>query len=100
MSNPHTLQLDKSEHNRPTEARIRVKIPKKYHYEPIISRLASQHDLEVNILSAMLGANAEGDGWFDLLLRGSSQEIDSALIYLSDLDIDVLHNSGEEPDGW
>jgi hypothetical protein len=54
----------------------------------------------VNILAAMLGANAQGDGWFDLLLRGNSQEIDSALIYLSDLDIEILHKAGTQTDGW
>ncbi|NJK46842.1 ABC transporter [Candidatus Gracilibacteria bacterium] len=100
MSNPNILNLDETERNRPTQARIKIKIPKKYHHEPIVSNLASRHDLNVNILAAMLGANARGDGWFDLQLSGSSQAIDSALIYLCELDIEIWKESDLERDGW
>ncbi len=86
---------------RPTEVRIALRIPRTFHQEPVISQLASRHNLEVNILAAILGKNAEGDGWFDLQLRGDSQQIDSALIYLSDLNIEVWNGSKtEETDGW
>jgi NIL domain len=100
MSNPNILNLDCTERNRPTQARLKIKIPKKYHHEPIVSNLASLHDLKVNILAAMLGANAQGDGWFDLELFGSSQAIDNALIYLCDLDIEMWKESDLEKDGW
>ena len=86
------------ETNRTTEQRIRIRIPKHYHQEPVISQLVSQYRLTVNIVAALLGANAQGDGWFDLELKGSHAEIDAALMYLSELDLEVWQ--GEEPDGW
>jgi hypothetical protein len=86
---------------RPKEVRIAVKIPRSFHKEPIISQLASCHHLEVNICAAILGKSGEGDGWFDLQLRGNSEQIDSALVYLSDLDIQIWNTSkSEEMDGW
>jgi ABC-type methionine transport system ATPase subunit len=100
MSNSNILNLDRADRNRPTQARIKIKISKKYHHEPIVSNLASRHDLKVNILAAMLGANAQGDGWFDLVLSGHSQAIDNALIYLSDLDVEIWKESDSERDGW
>ncbi len=51
--------------------RIRLRIPKDYHQEPVISRLVSDYGLIVNITAAILGANAVGDGWFDLELQGT-----------------------------
>lgn len=85
---------------RPTQTRIKVQIPRQYHQEPIISHLASQYGLEVNILAALLGTTSQDSGWFDLELRGSAEQINSALIYLSDLDITLWHRSGDETDGW
>lgn len=52
--------------------RIQLRIPKDYHQEPVISRLVSDYGLTVNITAAILGANAVGDGWFDLELQASS----------------------------
>lgn len=86
---------------RPQEVRIAVRIPRNFYQEPIISQLASRHHLEVNIVAAILGKSGEGDGWFDLQLRGDSHQIDSALVYLSDLDIEIWNSSkAEEIDGW
>lgn len=84
---------------RPTHTRIRIRIPKDYHQEPIISRLISEHGLTVNITAALLGGNAQGDGWFDLELRGTAQQIQSGLIYVDELDLEVWHEATEE-DGW
>ncbi|GAP97675.1 NIL domain-containing protein [Leptolyngbya sp. NIES-2104] len=83
---------------RTTEQRIRLRIPKHYHQEPVISHLVSHYDLTVNIVAAILGANANGDGWFDLNLQGSSANIEAALSYLDELDLEVWR--GEESDGW
>lgn len=83
---------------RTTEQRIRLRIPKHYHQEPVISHLVSQYDLAVNIVAAILGANANGDGWFDLDLKGNSANIQAALDYLDELDLEVWQ--GEESDGW
>lgn len=90
----HTATHD----DRTTEQRIRLRIPKHYHQEPVISQLVSQYQLTVNIIAAILGANANGDGWFDLELKGSNTNIEAALSYLTELDLEVWR--GEESDGW
>lgn len=82
------------------QTRIRIQIPQRYRQQPIISELAQLHGVKVNIVAAILGANAEGDGWFDLMLDGSPQQIDSALIYLAELNVRIWHESSSEPDGW
>ncbi len=73
--------------------RIRLRIPKEYHQEPVISRLVSDYGLTVNISAAILGSNAIGDGWFDLDLQGTTAQIDSALIYLNDLNLQIWDGS-------
>ncbi len=88
MTNDNTL----------TNKRIRLRIPKEYHQEPVISRLVSDYSLTVNISAAILGSNAIGDGWFDLDLQGTSSQIDNALIYLNDLDLEIWDES--ETDIW
>lgn len=86
--------------NRSTRTRIRIRIPKEYNDEPVISRLISHHGVTVNIAAALLGANARDDGWFDLELRGTSLQIQSALIYLDELDLEIWGESDKEEDGW
>ncbi|MFN6563151.1 MAG: NIL domain-containing protein [Nostoc sp. ChiSLP01] len=75
--------------NTTTNKRIRLRIPKDYHQEPVISRLVSDYNLTVNITAAILGANAVGDGWFDLELKGTEAQIQSGLAYLHDLELEV-----------
>ncbi|MGG6296873.1 NIL domain-containing protein [Leptolyngbya sp. AN02str] len=82
-----------------TSRRIRIRVPKTYHQEPVISRLISQYRLTVNITAALLGANAKEDGWFDLELTGEARHLDSALTYLDELDLEVWHGE-DESDGW
>lgn len=89
-----------SDDGRPTQARVRIRIPKSYHHEPVISRLVSHYGLTVNIVAALLGANARDDGWFDLELSGPARHIDSAMIYLNELDLDVWPDSDSGVDGW
>jgi hypothetical protein len=98
--NIHRLNSVDVDDRRPTQTRIRVRIPKNYYQEPIISRLISHHGLTVNIAAALLGANARDDGWFDLELRGSQEQIQSGLIYLDELDLEIWHDSTEQEDGW
>ncbi|MBD2448832.1 NIL domain-containing protein [Nostoc sp. FACHB-152] len=69
--------------------RIRLRIPKDYHQEPVISQLVSDYGLTVNITAAILGANAVGDGWFDLDLKGTDTQIQNALNYLQHLELEV-----------
>jgi hypothetical protein len=75
------------------QKRIRLRIPKEYHQEPVISRLVSDYGLTVNISAAILGSNAVGDGWFDLDLQGTATQIGSALIYLKDLGLEIWDES-------
>lgn len=103
IHNNQTLEIEPEidrEDSRLTQTRIRIRIPEKYHQEPVISNLISQEGLKVTINAAVLGSNAKGDGWFNLLLEGSPKQINSALIYLSDLDVEVWHESSGDRDGW
>lgn len=86
--------------NRPTKTRIKIRIPKNFHEEPVISRLVSDHGVTVNIAGALLGANARDDGWFDLELLGTKTQIQSALIYLDELNLEIWSQSNPEEDGW
>jgi len=87
--------------NRQTQLRIRIKIPQKYHQEPVISKLISDHELTVNLNAALLGANASNDGWFDLDLQGTTPQIQSALIYLAELDVEIWSKSTDpEAEIW
>jgi hypothetical protein len=95
-----TTYLQLIEHKRPTQVRLRLRIPKKYHQDPILSQLASRHNLDINFHAAVLGANANGDGWFDVSLRGTSEQIVNGFLYLNELDVEVLHRSLDEVDGW
>jgi ABC-type methionine transport system ATPase subunit len=78
--------------NQLTHKRIRLRIPKDYHQEPVISRLVSNYGLTVNITAAILGSNGIGDGWFDLDLQGTSAQIESALTYINDLNLEIWHD--------
>ena len=85
--------------DRHTQTRIKIRIPKNLHDEPVISRL-SQHHVTVNIVAALLSANQRDDGWFDLELRGTKSQISSALTYLNELDLEIWGQSHPEEDGW
>lgn len=84
--------------NRHTLKRIRIRIPKQYHQDPVISHLVSEYNLTVNITAAILGGNANGDGWFDLELRGTVTNIRRSLDYLKELDLEIWTEA--ETDGW
>ncbi|AFY81451.1 NIL domain-containing protein [Oscillatoria acuminata] len=87
--------------SRPTHLRIRIRIPKEYQEEPIISRLISDHELTVNLNAALLASNIKNDGWFDLDLRGKKCQIDSAMIYLNDLDVEIWSKSTDpDEENW
>ncbi|MBW4616701.1 MAG: NIL domain-containing protein [Desmonostoc vinosum HA7617-LM4] len=75
--------------NQIVHKRIRLQIPKNFHQEPVISRLVSDYSLTVNITAAILGANAVGDGWFDLDLQGTTINIDAAINYLKNKQLQI-----------
>jgi hypothetical protein len=78
-----------SDKNLLTSQRIRVRITKEYHQEPVISRLVSDYGLTINIRAAFLGQDAISDGWFDLDLQGNESQIAHGLIYLQELKLEV-----------
>jgi ABC-type methionine transport system ATPase subunit len=86
--------------DRQGKARIRIQIPSHYQKEPIISQLASQYCLEVNILAAILGANAQGSGWFDLQLTGQPDNLNQGLAYLQQLGVEILATSEPANENW
>jgi ABC-type methionine transport system ATPase subunit len=91
------MQTITSDH-RLTQRRVRLRIPKRLHQEPIISQLISNYHITVNITAAILGANANGDGWFDLELRGANSHIEHALSYINDLGLEIWRET--DHDGW
>ena len=92
------MQASTTDDNRLTHKRIRIRIPKQYHQDPVISRLISDYNLTVNITAAILGGNGNGDGWFDLELRGTIANIRRSLDYLNELDLEIWNDT--ETDGW
>ncbi|AFY73882.1 NIL domain-containing protein [Synechococcus sp. PCC 7502] len=94
------LLPDAGDNDRLTTARITMRVPQNYHKEPIISRLVSDHGLTVNIVAAILGENAKEDGWFNLELEGTSHQIQSALVYLEELDLEIWDKSASDDDTW
>ncbi|NJK76176.1 MAG: ABC transporter [Microcoleus sp. SU_5_6] len=91
---PHSETGD----NRATKTRIRIRVPKEYHQEPVISNLISEHGLTVNFNAALLGVKTYDDGWFDLELQGTARQIESALIYLNDLDVEIWSDATNPDD--
>jgi len=88
--------------------KISLHIPPKYLQKPIIFDLASQYNLEVNITSALLGEDSDGDGWFNLRLKGKEETLKQGIKYLIDLGIEVWESdrTGQKPfnqwdfEGW
>jgi ABC-type methionine transport system ATPase subunit len=68
---------------------IRLRITSNFHQEPVISRLVSDYGLTINITGAILGANAVGDGWFELDLQGTEAKIDDAINYLQEIKLEI-----------
>jgi ABC-type methionine transport system ATPase subunit len=98
---PFPPHLDEQEDDqRHSQTRIRIRVPQQYHQEPIISNLITQHQLTVTITAALLGANAKGDGWFDLQLQGSIAQIRAALLYVNDLDLEVWYDADADHENW
>ena len=97
------LHLDQSGLDRPTSRRIKIQIPQQYINDQIIARLGYFHGLKENLYSALLAANKNKDGWFDLQLQGTCLGIENALSYLAELDVEVWYDSAqvlEEADNW
>lgn len=83
---------------RPVTKDIKIRIPEDLHSEPVISQLISRYGVTVNIISATLGVNA-GSGWFHLSLKGNQAQIQTAIAYLNDLDIEIWEDNREPNTG-
>jgi ABC-type methionine transport system ATPase subunit len=82
------------------QVRIRIRIPKAYQQEPIISNLVAQHGLTVNISAALLSANRHEDGWFDLDLKGRHESIQQGLAYLRELGLEIWDDRTADGAPW
>lgn len=100
MNNLHLLEQNELVDNREMQIELQIRVPQSYHQEPVISQLISEYQVKVIVLAAILGKHGQGDGWFDLKLIGTTQQINNAVIYLADLDIEVWHGQDIEQDGW
>ncbi len=96
MIESQKIQLSSPKADEPVKTRIQFKIPQTYHQEPIIYNLISDYELRVNLISAILGKDGLGGGCFDLELRGYQQQIECALNYLSQLNVEIWHREDYE----
>lgn len=80
------------------QQRLRIRVPKQYQQEPVISHIVSNFGLKININAAILGPNGNTDGWFELQLTGQQHAIDSALNYLNELGMETW--TGENITGY
>ncbi len=76
--------------------KVSLRIPSEYNDQPIIFKLANQYNLEVNIISALLGELAEEDGWFTLSLKGEKDSIKQGLQYLTDSKIEIWNYQNKD----
>jgi hypothetical protein len=81
-----------------TARRVRVRIPARLQQEPVLSDLVAGYGLSVNIRGALLGTDADQDGWFDLELRGTPTHLSAGLSDLSARGVQVLPHGAD--DGW
>lgn len=81
-------------------SRIRVYIPQKYHKEPIISKLISDHSLVVNVVGAILDCRTAAPGQFDLELHGTAQQVSQGLQYLQSHAVKVIGKANAAGDSW
>ncbi|WP_017655289.1 NIL domain-containing protein [Fortiea contorta] len=67
-----------------------ILVPQRYHRQPVISRLVSRYGLTVNIKAASLVWGSDSNGWFDLELSGSPEQLTNSLSYLQGLGVDLV----------
>jgi hypothetical protein len=75
-------RADKDREEKGIKTRIKIQVPNHYREEPIISRLTSDYGLTFHITKAILTGEHREDGWFDLELHGTAEQIKLAFSYL------------------
>jgi hypothetical protein len=68
---------------------VKIRIPKTRHPDPVLFNLINRYGLKVTILGALLGANGQEDGWFDLAIEGRAATLYAALLDLVELEADL-----------
>lgn len=98
QGNPSVAPLESADGSgdRQVRSRVRIRVPSNYRPDPVISTIVSRFGLTVNVLAALLGADRDSDGWFDLELNGSASQIESALLYFNDLDLEVWQDDDSD----
>ncbi|WOD39804.1 NIL domain-containing protein [Nodosilinea sp. E11] len=81
------------------QTQVKIRIPKARHPDPVISNLINRYGLKVTILGALLGANGQEDGWFDLAIEGCAATIHEALLDLVELEADLWFDTDAD-DGY
>ena len=77
-----SLLADKLQREEWVKTRIKIQVPSRYIQEPVISCLTSDYGLTFNINQAILESSDLKDGWFDLELYGTAEQIKFAFNYL------------------
>lgn len=95
---PLAVEASSLGEERLTQKHIRVRIDKNYVSDPVICELIVKFQLTINIKGALLAPNSQEDGWFDLELTGKASQIDNALSYLNDLNLEIIPET--DLDGW
>ncbi len=85
---------------RQVQTRVRLRIPKQYQHEPILSNLITRHHLTVNVTAALLSHNSCDDGWFDVELQGTPAQLDEAFLYLNDLTVEIWRETDPTEENW
>ncbi|MEN9207284.1 MAG: NIL domain-containing protein [Gloeomargarita sp. GMQP_bins_120] len=75
---------------------IHVRIPKAACDVPILSGLVSGYGLVVNLRAGLLSPTHEDDGWFDLEVQGTAEQIAQGLDYLRQRGIQVWQGNHQE----
>ncbi len=68
--------------NQTNRLRLQLCISKNHYYKPVISELVSRYGVTVNITGALLKPDVQNDGWFDLEIWGSQDQLFSSFSYL------------------
>ncbi|MCX7595939.1 MAG: NIL domain-containing protein [Fischerella sp.] len=73
----------------PTLDCIRIRVPQEHYHQPIVSRLISRYNLTINIAAAAFEAETREDGWFNLEIQGSCQQLEAGFAYLQELGVEI-----------
>lgn len=92
--------LSRDKEDELVKTRIQFVVPQKHHEDPIICSLILDFKLKVNLKAAILGKDGVGGGCFDLELEGYQEQIDLALAYLSQLNVEIWQKSENDFVNW